>query len=239
MFEELLKLVGDNAEAKKAIDAIQSTITTEQATQKATIESLNTQFNDAKESRDKYKLGNTMMKKALGIEKITEDTVKEKLEALTKGNESAQQLAEYTASLAEKDEEIAGLKSEYQGKFDAMRVDTEILKAIDAVSPVLVDDEMIRDAFKNIISKDIGIVGDGVSPFSIVGDQRVPVLIDGKPQSVADYTKSLLDSDRFLSFKKTSVGESAGSTGGTGGTSPKLNTKEADIARAKELINKR
>ena len=215
MFETLLKLVGDNPEAKAQITSIQSQIATSQATSKATIDSLTTQFNDAKTSRDSYKKGNSLVKKALGIDNINDDTIKEKLEALTNNNESAKQLQEYTKSLSAKDDEISTIKADHQAKYDGMRIDSELSKGIDSVSNILSDDPKQRDSFKRYVSEQIGIVGESVSPFTVVGDQRVPIVVDGKPQTVEAYVDSLLKSDEYASFRKTSVKNSAGPTGGS------------------------
>ena len=214
MFEKLIGLVGDNQSLKDEITAIQSKITTDNETSKATIESLTTQFNDAKSSRDAYKKGNQLVKKALGIDSIDEVGVREKIESLSSNKDSAKQIQDLTDALSSKDDEIKTQAEGFTLKMNDFRVNDSLSKGIDSVSETLVDDPLIRDAFKGHILKNVGLVGDVVSPFTMVGDQRVPVIVDGKPQSVEDYTKSVLLGDSFASFRKTQVGSSAGSTGG-------------------------
>ncbi|MDM5264687.1 hypothetical protein PF327_10820 [Sulfurovum sp. XTW-4] len=216
MFEKLLGLVGDNAEAKAEIGAIAALIKNNDEQKQSTIDSLQSQFDSVKEEKDRYKLGNQLVKKALGIEKIDDETVKEKLKELSGNDKTSKDIQELTQALAGKDDEIKNIKTEYEERFNTMRVDAELAKAIDANSDVLVDDPLIRSAFRDLVSKNVGVVGEGISPFTVVGDQRVPVVHDGKAQSVTDYVKTVLSGEQYASFRKTSTKNSPGPSGGGG-----------------------
>jgi uncharacterized protein YhaN len=213
MFEKLMQAVGDNAEAKTEISAIQS-----QVSQKdATIQSLQSQFDEVKKEKDNYKKGNQLLKSALGLEQVNEETVAAKIAELTSNSKTAKDIHELTQALSGKDDEINRIKSEYETRFTTMKVDAELAKALDGNSDVLVDDPILRGAFKDIIAKSVGVVGDAISPFTVVGDQRVPIVNDGKTLDVTGYVKSVLSTDTYASFRKAHTQPSAGKLGQGGG----------------------
>ncbi len=153
------------------------------------------------------------MKKALGLESITDESVRDKIESITKDKDSAKRIQDLTDALSAKDDEISTQAQGYKDKFDGMQVNASLSKGIDAVSKTLVDDPLLRDAFKVHISKNIGLVGDAVVPFTIVGDAKVPVMVNGVTQTVEDYAKTVLAGESFGSFRKPSVGNSPGKPG--------------------------
>jgi len=212
MFETLLALVGDNAEAKTEIAKIKGKFEEKDTV----ITSLQGQFDSVKTEKDKYKMGNQLLKTKLGIDKIDEETVTKKLTDLTSKGDKSKELQELTDALASKDDEINGIKQEYENKFTSMRVDNELSRGLEDAAELLADDPMLRSAFRDIVSKQIGVVGDAVAPYTVVGDQRVPVVKDGNPVSVGDYVKGLLEDEKFASFRKPTV---KGGNGGTGGSS--------------------
>lgn len=219
MFEELQKLIGDSEEAKTVFAKVKNEF--EQKTE--TIESLQHQFNNVKSEKDKYKTGNQLLKSKLGINKVDESLIDERIAELTKsGGDSAQKLQELTQALALKDDEISGIKNEYDSKMDTFRIESEVAKGIDAVSAELVGDPILRDTFKRYVAKGVGIVGDTIAPYTVVGDQKVPMIKDGKTMGVADYAKNLLESQDFASFR---LGKTVSSPGPTGGGSLDPRTK--------------
>ena len=236
MFEKLLTLVGDNEEAKNLIKSYETEISNKTNEMQAKIESLTAQFNDAKESRDAYKKGNQLVKQALGIDQINEETVKGRIEALSK-DDAATELAK---KLAEKDQEIEAIKSQAENQTSQMRIEFETEKALNDISDVLVDDGMLRDAFKGYLSQNIGSVDGYVSPVQKIGDKIIPVMKGDKPLSVSEYAKSMLESDQYKSFRKTSIRNSAGNTGGGGEPQKKSFVGKPEERRAaiEAMINK-
>ena len=213
MFEELKTLIGDNEQAKSLIESYEAKINAEKTEMQTKIDSLTTQFNDAKESRDAYKRGNQLVKQALGIDQINEETVKGRIEALSK-DDAATELAK---KLSDKDQEIEAIKSQSQNQITQMQIGFETEKALNDISDVLVDDGMLRDAFKTYLSQNIGAVDGIVAPVQKIGDKTIPVMKGEAPLTVSEYAKTMLESDQYKSFRKASVSGSAGSTGGGGG----------------------
>ncbi len=211
MFEKLLKLIGDNAEAKAEVTAIMGKVKDASDQDKGTIASLTSQFDAIKIEKDKYKTGNALVKKALGVTQINDETIKDRMAELG-SDEAAQKLA---TQLAERDQTIDTLKADNLRAITGIKIEVEADKAMNNVSEFLTDDPMLRNLFRQEFSKHIGIVDDQVTPMQTVGDQRIPVVKDGKSIGLDDYAKQMLDSD-YKSFKKPSTKQGAGNTGGEG-----------------------
>ncbi len=214
MFETLLGLVVDNAEATAEIAAIQGKIKSNGEQDSATITSLKSQFEAAKSEKDNYKAGNALVKKALGLDRITEDTVADRLKELG-SNKAAQELVQ---ELAAKDELITAMKLDSEKALEGVKIVFEAEKALNDVSEILTDDPILRGLFKQELQKSVGISEGQVLPMQQIGDQKVPIVKDGKPQTLVDYAKNMLDAD-YKSFKKPVVKQGAGPTGGSNGTS--------------------
>lgn len=224
MFETILSLDGITDEMKRELKAVETSIQEKDTA----IESLTSQFNDAKSSRDAYKAGNALVKQALGLDKINDESIKEKMEALTNKNKAAQQIQELTQKLSTKDREINEIKTGFEAKYTQMSIDNALNNAIGAVSGRLKDDPLIRSAFKDILSRSIGKVGDKIVPYTLVGDQKVPVVVNGENQSIESYVATTLDSESFVSFRKPNIKTSAGNTGGGVGGSNTITRKDFD-----------
>lgn len=74
-FAKLKELIGDNAEAIKIVDELESTSNTNVET----INNLEKSIGEIKETRDKYKNGNSLVKNLLGLENINEETLNDYL----------------------------------------------------------------------------------------------------------------------------------------------------------------
>ena len=124
-YEQLLALIGDNAEAKTFIESIQATST-------ANIDKINTlerQSGEFKGSLDKFKQGNTLVKSLLGLETINEDTLNEALGKLKggKGDEaSLAEIANLKDLLQKSTDSNTTLTTDYNGKLQTMALDNEI-----------------------------------------------------------------------------------------------------------------
>ena len=210
MWEQLLGLVGDNAGAKAIIDQLKNTA----ETNAATITSLQTQFDNVKEEKDRYKLGNQLVKQKLGLEKINEEELTARLADLGSKGDKTKELQDLATALAAKDDEISTITKNFEQKFDGMRIDTEITKAMEGASDILSDNPILRNAFREQVSKSVGIVGEGISPYTVVGDQRIPLVKDGNAVSVSDYIKSTLSGKEYDVFRKTKIVDGAGGAGG-------------------------
>jgi len=210
MFEELLKLVGDNAEATALIGTIESKTTSNNDQAKATIDSLTNQFNDIKIEKDKYKAGNALVKEVLGLSLINRDTVSARLKELGT-SDSAKDLAK---QLSEKETEIQNIRKESDLKMLDFKMDIEADRGLNSVSEHLTDDPLLRDVFRGELRKSIGMNEGQVLPMQTVGDQRIPIMKDGKPLGLVDYASEMLNSDSYKSFRKPTTKTSAGNTGG-------------------------
>jgi len=218
-FEKVLGLVGDNPEAKAELNVIKSEVEVIVTAR----DSYKSQFEKVKTEKDNYKKGNQLVKKMLGVERVDEEAIKEKLETLSDNSDQTKKLQDLAQQVQAKDEAIEAVKSEYAGKMDSFQVDMEISKALDANSKLLADDPLLRDSFKQIVSGQIGKIGDTVVPYTVIGDVKTPLASDGKAVSVADFVAQTLNDDKFQSFRKSTVTQGAG-TAGTGGTPPNKNT---------------
>lgn len=124
-FEELLALVGDNEEAKGFVTGLQST----QKDNVTRINTLETQIGDITATRDKYKNGNKLIKDALGLENINEDSISEYLSKSKKGNPDEALTAEIgnlKSLLETATNEKETLKSEYETKLQDLGITTQL-----------------------------------------------------------------------------------------------------------------
>ena len=219
MFEKLLGLVGDNQEAKDLIAGYENEVTAKISEYETKVSSLTNQFETVKAEKDRYKAGNALVKQALGIDQINEETVSDRIKSLSK-DDAAMELA---SKLSEKENLIESIKQQQQSEIANMRVGFETERVLNEVSDVLTDDPMLRDAFRRYLSEDIGVIDDKVLPVQKIGDQVIPIMNGDKPVELTDHAKSMLESDRFKSFRKTSVKNSAGKIGAGGGAAPSKN----------------
>ena len=212
MFETLLGLVGDNAEAKAEIAKLQKTVTDTIDQDKAKISSLESQFEAVKTEKEKYKAGNALVKKALGVSQINEETISSKLKEIG-SDESAQKLAQ---ELAAKDAAIEELKAANERAIAEMQIEIELDKAINSASEILSDDPIVRKLFKKELQEKVGVVDGNVLPLQTVGDQKIPVVKDGKPLALGQFAKEMLETD-YAALRKPTVKQSTGNTGGGSG----------------------
>ena len=238
MFEELLKLVGDNTDAVALIQSLGKTIEKDKETAASTIQSLTSQFETIKAEKEKYKAGNALVKEALGLSTINDETVSARLKELG-SSDSAKELAK---KLSEKETEIESIQRDAEAKITDYRISAEADTALNAISETLSDDPILRNVFKDQLRKSIGVNDGQVLPMQTVGDQQIPIMSDGKPLSLSEYAQQMISGDEYKSFRKASVKPGGGSTGGTGDGNEKANfggnTSEMEAA-VEQMMNRR
>lgn len=235
MWEKLYGLIGDNPNAKAEIDNIKQSVVGQEEVLSRKIASLQEQFDAVKSEKEKYKLGNKLVKEKLGLDKIDEDTLAQKLETLNKGKDG-EAIREITNKLSEKEKYIQDLQKSHKDEIARMRVDNEISKSLSGI-PIL-ENELVREIFSEKIKSNIHAFEDGtVKPFEKIGDAIIPLRQNGKELSVSEYANQLLQKEEYAPFRKATVSGSAGSTGAAK-PAGKLDFKnQTDIkARAAQLL---
>ena len=124
-FEKLKGFVGDNQEALEVIKSLESASTANVER----INSLESQVNDIKSTRDKYKQGNSLVKDLLGLENINEESLSEFLSnnKAGKGDEKLTAELDNLKQLLEKaNNEKESIATEYEGKLSNMALTNAI-----------------------------------------------------------------------------------------------------------------
>lgn len=235
MWEKLYGLIGDNPNAKAEIDNIKQSVVGQEEALTSKIVSLQEQFDAVKREKEKYKLGNKLVKEKLALDKIDEDTLAQKLETLNKGKDG-EAIREITNKLSEKEKYVQDLQKSHKDEIARMRVDNEISKSLSGLS--ILENELVRETFSEKIKSNIHAFEDGtIKPFEKIGDAVIPLRQNGKELSVSEYANQLLQKEEFAPFRKATVSGSAGSAG-TAKPKGKLDFKnQTDIkARAAQLL---
>jgi hypothetical protein len=113
MWEQLLALIGDNADAKKIVEQLKGS-----ADQNVNqIQALELQLGDVKSTRDKFKEGNSIVKEMLQLEHVNKETIESALAQLKKTNVDDLTQKELS-NLKDVIAKITGEKEELQTKMD-------------------------------------------------------------------------------------------------------------------------
>ena len=182
MFEKLKAFVGDNAEALALIDTLEGTSTSN--VQK--INTLETENAAVKETRDKYKSGNALVKSILGVDTVNEETIKEALKSLKgSGKDDSKSLAEIEnlkTLLKGSTDELENTKTDYEGKLQSMALDNALANAglgADVANEAMykIVSELVRDG---AVFEDDKIVYKNADGSTQYDDDKQPLGIDSK-----------------------------------------------------------
>lgn len=111
-FEELTALVGDNEKAKNFIKGVEETVNTNVQT----INKNETLINNLKGDLEKFKQGNSLVKNTLGLEQLNEDSLKEAINSLKKGNpdeKTQNEIKQLQDMLKQKNNEVESLNNKF------------------------------------------------------------------------------------------------------------------------------
>lgn len=123
MFEKLKAFVGDNAEALKLIESLE-TSTTQNV---ETINKLERTNGDLLGEVKKFKEGNSLVKSVLGIEQLNEDTIKEALGNKKGGDEKlVADIANYKKVIDDLNGTLLNTSKEYESKLSDMALTNAI-----------------------------------------------------------------------------------------------------------------
>jgi len=232
-FEELLALVGDNEEAKGFVTGLQST----QKDNVTRINTLETQIGDITATRDKYKNGNKLIKDALGLENINEDSISEYLSKSKKGNADEALTAEIgnlKSLLETATNEKETLKSEYETKLQDVGITNSLRDlGIDALAS---STRTAQDILKEL--KSGAIVENGEIVYKKDGQTEY---VNGKVATPADKLAQLKSSEEFKPYFKPDAlgGSGTQKDGGGQQTVGKIDgTKAEQEAYIKNKFNK-
>jgi len=144
-FEQLRKIVGDNAEATALIDTLEES----SSNNVKKINNLESKFEEAQKGRDSLK---SLIKTGTGLEEVTEDTIKEFVTKMkeTKGDEKLTSEIENLKSLIEKaNNEKSTLTSEYESKLSNMALTNSLRDlGIGSLASTPIAEKMILDHLK-------------------------------------------------------------------------------------------
>jgi len=228
-FEELLALVGDNEEAKGFVTGLQST----QKDNVTRINTLETQIGDITATRDKYKNGNKLIKDALGLENINEDSISEYLSKSKKGNPNEALTAEIgnlKSLLETATNEKETLKSEYETKMQKIGIKNSLRDlGIDAIA------SSTRTAQDILREMEAGAVADGDN-IVYMQDGKTVYGNDGKPLTKEGKLAQLKSSEEFKPYFKPDAlgGSGTQNNNGNGGKQPSDYTEAERVAMYKD-----
>ncbi len=218
-FAKLKELIGDNAEAVKIVDELESTSNTNIQT----INNLEKSVGEIQETRDKYKSGNSLVKSVLGLDQINEDTLKEFM-SNSKGKGGDEKLLaeidnlknELATSNSKYDETV----STYNGQIRELKLGSQL---DDLVGGLNIIPEARGDA-KQIVKSMMSYDSDNNPIF--LNEDGTTKYIDGKPMGLNDAVKSLEATRPYMFAKTTANG--GGSQNNNGGGQSFKDMSEAD-----------
>lgn len=124
-FKKLRELLGENSEALKMIDTLEGN----SSTNVETISRLERSITDITETRDKFKSGNSLVKKVLGLDQLNETTLEDALALLkgNKGDDASKAEIENLKGLIEKaNSDASDSKNGYESQIQTMALENAI-----------------------------------------------------------------------------------------------------------------
>lgn len=211
MFEQLKVFVGDNAEALKLIDTLEATTTSNVQT----INDHEKTIKEIKDTRDKYKSGNALVKSVLGVDAVNEDTIKEAIKALKGGRSDEKSLAEIDnlkKLLKDATNENVAIAQSYQDRLQSMALDNALANAGLGAN-------VANEAMYGIVS---GLVREGATfendvivyknqdGSTIYGNDKVPLTLESR-------ISQLKSDDNYKGLFKVDVASGTGTPPRSGG----------------------
>jgi len=220
-FEKLIGLVGDNPEALEVIKLLETASTSNVGK----INELELKVSNIAETRDKYKLGNDLVKKSFGIENINDETIAELLKSKgNKDNEAELQNLKQQIELGQ--QERADIETSYKSKLSDIALKNALSKtglAQRAINPEVY--EILEGiALKGAVYEDDKII--------FKNDDKSTKYVNGKPMSLSDRVDELSKSTAYSTMFH------AEGTGG-GGASNSTNNKSVNTSSmsATQMMN--
>ena len=217
-YEQLLALIGDNAEAKTFIASIQQT--SKDNTDK--INTLERKAGEFKTSLDKFKLGNTLIKTSLGIDTLNEETLNEALSNLKggKGDEKlTAEIANLKTLLETANSDKTTQSNEYESKLQTMALDNAISNSSVGAN---VANEAMFGIVKNLI-KDGATYENGEIVYKN-SDGTTAFSGSGKPMNINDKISALKSDANYAGLFKPDAN-------GGSGTPPQNNGGSTGLKR--------
>ena len=202
-FEKLLETVGDDQELKTFIEGVQST----QKDNVSTINKLETSLEEVKQTRDRYKQGNSLIKDKLGLENINEESLGAYLDSIKKntGEESLKVEIENLKRLLETaNKDKQSLTNDYEAKIQDMGLTNSLrdLGIGGLASSPRTEQDILRELKSGAVFEDGNIIykKDGKTEYGT----------DGKPLDPKSKLAQLQASEEFKPYFKPDVKSGSG-----------------------------
>lgn len=205
--EELLALIGDNADAVKFVKQMDTTA----KENVDTIQGFERKLTDITSTRDKYKQGNTLVKSLLGLETINEESINEALNSLKKGkgDDNSAEIDNLKKLLETATNEKNQIETDYKGKLQNMALDNAITNA--GVGLGVANESMLKIVTglikEGATYEDGKIIYKNEDGSTVYGS-------DNKPLDIASKVSSLKADANYAGLFKADVKSGGGGQGG-------------------------
>jgi len=210
MFEELLKIIGDNEAGKNLVEKIKS----QQEELSSKYNSMEVKFNEAVETRNKAKEKLNLVKTKFGLEEISDEA----LDGVKKGKADEQVIAEIEnlkKALSQEVEAKKEIENSYKSKLQNMALDNAFANS------GLVD----IAANKETLSILKGLAKQGATfndneKIVFKNEDGSTALVDGRPMTIEDKIKQISSNEAYAGLFKPTTQGGAGTQNTAGTATP-------------------